>query len=228
MKTKTTGAVSRLLLGSLILLGLMAGPAPAIADDAGVAITEVQPSTVAVAPAPVVEPIALAPAATPAPAAGPTVVVAPAPAQTGLEALRDQLLAILIPTFVLFIGALATAALSKVKKKLGLDVSEKVADQWRSLAQSAAMRGAEWARKKAKAATDGKKVPGPEVLDVAVNWATDMAVHQGLPELARAKLEGLIEAELFKLRQQDEFSKGGLMKDMATVGLIDTSKLSNI
>jgi len=204
MKTKKNGAVSRLLLGSLVLIGLMAGPSPAMADDAGVAITEVQPATVAVAPAaaPAVAPVAVPVVAAPQP----TVVVAPAPKQTGLEALRDQLLAILIPTFVLFVGALATAALSKFKKKLGLDVSEKVAVQWQALAQSAALRGAEWARKKTKELTDGKKVPGPEVLDVAVNWATDMAVHQGLPELARGKLEGLIEAELFKLRQAERAS----------------------
>lgn len=205
MKTKKTGAVSRLLLGSLVLIGLMAAPTSAIADDAGVAVIETQPATVAVAPAADPAPTpAAAPTPAPAPAATPTVVVAPAPKQTGLEALRDQLLAILIPTFVLFVGALATAALAKFKKKLGLDVSEKVAEQWQSLAQSAALRGAEWARKKAKELTDGKKVPGPEVLDVAVNWATDMAVHQGLPALARAKLEGLIEAELFKLRADSD------------------------
>lgn len=197
MKTKKTGAVSRLLLGSLVLIGLMAAPAPAIADDAGIAVIETQPAPPASTPA--AAPAAAVTDATP-PGSTPTIVVAPAPKQTGLEALRDQLLAILIPTFVLFVGALATAALAKFKKKLGLDVSEKVADQWRALAQNAALRGAEWARKKAKEMTDGKKVPGPEVLDVAVNWATDMAVHQGLPVLARAKLEGLIEAELFKLR----------------------------
>jgi hypothetical protein len=209
MKTKKTGAVSRLLLGSLILIGLMAGLPPAIADDAGVTITEVQPTITTVAPAAAVAPAAVtAPSASPTPSAGPTVVVAPAPMKTGLEALRDQLLAILIPTFVLFVGALATAALSKFKKKLGLDVSEKVAVQWQMLAQSAALRGAEWARKKTKEMTDGKKVPGPEVLDVAVNWATDMAVHQGLPELARAKLEGLIEAELFKLRREEDRTPG--------------------
>jgi hypothetical protein len=193
------------LLGSLFLISLMGQPAAA-ADAGQPDVTEVQPATtpaVEPAPAPDSSPASTMTVTTLAPTQ-PTLTVTPQPSpQTGLEAFRDQVLAILLPIFVLFIGALATAALAKAKKKLGLEVSEKTTDQWGALARSAALRGAEWARKKAKELTDGKKVPGPEVLDVAVNWATDMAVHQGLPELARAKLEGLIEAELFQLRREE-------------------------
>jgi len=181
--TKKTAAVSR-LLGSLLVLCCLAGaPAPAVADDGGVAA--------------VTEPAAPAPIAVTTPPA----TVAPTPAaKTGLQNLSDQLLAVLIPVFATFIAGLVGLLLNKAKQKLHLDVSDKTTEQWKSLARQAALRGAEWARKKAKELTDDKKVPGPEVLDVAVNWATDMAVSQGLPELARGRLEGLIEAELFKLR----------------------------
>ena len=152
--------------------------------------------------------------------------IATSPAQTGLESFSAQVMAILVPVFVTFIGALATLLLNKAKAKLHLDVSDKTAEQWQNLAKAAALRGAEWARKKAKELTDGKKVPGPDVLDVAVLWATDMAVAQGLPELARNKLEGLIESELFKLRHDDE----SMAKQVGMSGgvTVDLGKLSKV
>lgn len=184
IKTKNAG-----LLVSLVVAGMLAGSAPVYADDAGVAAPIAETAPVAAEPDP----------------APPSTEPTPAPEvpQTGLEALRDQILAVLIPTFVLFIGGLAVLILRKVSSKLGLDLSDKVMQQWGELARQAALRGAEYARKKLKDATDGKKVPGPEVLDVAVNWATQMAIAQGLPVLAREKLEGLIEAHLFELRREE-------------------------
>lgn len=218
MKTKKNGAVLRLLVGSLILIGLTADPALAHADDAGVATTEVVP----------IDSVSVVPAATsPAPTAAPTppaqIVVTPQPSQTGIERLSDQLLAVLLPVFVTFIGGLALLLLNKLKKKFGLDVSDKTTEQWAALARSAAQRGAEWARKKAKEELAGKKVPGPEVLDVAVNWATEMAVWQGLPELARSKLEGLIEAELFKLRQEDESRRASMNKSQDPYAIVEAA-----
>lgn len=126
--------------------------------------------------------------------------------QTALQNATDQILAILIPVFVTAIGAIATALLMKLKSKLHLDVSDKTAEAWTQLAEKAALRGAEWARQKIKTLEDDKKLPGGEVMDVAVNWALQMAEQQKLPAMAREKLQGLIESQLFKLRQQEATS----------------------
>jgi len=137
----------------------------------------------------------------------PTYALAQAAAeQTALQNLMDQVLAIVIPTFVTAIGLVATWLLLKLKQKLHIDVSEKTIDAWASLAQRAALRAAEWARNKAKDLAGDKKLPGGEIMEVAVNWALQMAEQQGLPALAREKLVGLIEAELFKLRQKDQLA----------------------
>lgn len=127
---------------------------------------------------------------------------------TALDRLSTEVLNVLIPVFVAFIGGLATWVLVKVQKKLGIEVGDKASDAWAGLARRAALRGAEWARKKAKELTDGEKIPGPDVLETAANWAIDMGVAFKLPEIGRKKLEGLIEAELFQLRKEEEASEG--------------------
>lgn len=124
--------------------------------------------------------------------------------QTALSNLSAEIMNVLVPVFVAFIGGLATWLLHKVQKKFHIDVGEKTAEAWERLARKAALRGGEWARKKAKALTDGKKIPGNEVMEVAANWAIEMAKQQKLPALAREKLEGLIEAQLFDLRREEE------------------------
>ena len=91
----------------------------------------------------------------------------------------------------------------KVQQKLHIDVGEKTAAAWGELARKAALRGGEWARKKSKDLTDGKKLPGGEVMEVAAGWAVEMAKQQKLPMMAREKLEGLIEAHLFELRSEE-------------------------
>ena len=96
--------------------------------------------------------------------------------------------------------------LNWLRRKFKLQVSDQQIATWSKLAAEAANRGAEWARAKAKTAADGQKVPGPDVLDVAVNWALDMGEAMKLPQLGREKLIGLIEAELFKTRKQDALS----------------------
>jgi len=120
--------------------------------------------------------------------------------QTALDNLSTQILDILIPVFGTFIATLAAWVLLKIKAKLHIEVSDKTAAAWEDLAEKAALRAGEWARNKAKTLTDGKKIPGPEILEVGANWAIDMAVARGLPALARNKLEGLIEAKLFQYR----------------------------
>jgi hypothetical protein len=123
-----------------------------------------------------------------------------AAADTAVTSATQEILSILLPIFVALVGSLATWILRKVQQKLHIDVGEKTAEAWGNLARKAAMRGGEWARKKSKDLTDGAKVPGGEVMEVAVQWAVEMAKQQKLPELARDKLEGLIEAHLFELR----------------------------
>jgi heme/copper-type cytochrome/quinol oxidase subunit 2 len=125
------------------------------------------------------------------------------PAPTALQNLMTQILAIVVPILVTVVGAVAAWIGLKIKQKLHLDISDKTMQAWSDLAQRAALRAAEWARNKSKDLTDGKKLPGGEVMEVAVNWAIQIAEQQKLPDMAREKLVGLIEAELFKLRQTD-------------------------
>lgn len=124
-------------------------------------------------------------------------------ADTALGRLSDDILNVLTPIFVAFIGALAVWLLALLKKKWGIGVSDATTSAWADLARNAALRGAEYARAKAKAALGNKKVPGPEVLEVATNWAIDVARNAGLPEMARKALEGLIESQLFELRMEE-------------------------
>lgn len=124
-------------------------------------------------------------------------------ADTAIQSATSEILSILIPVFVALIGALATWILRKVQQKLHIDVGEKTAAAWAELARKAALRGGEWARKKSKDLTEGKKLPGGEVMEVAASWAIEMAKQQKLPEMARNKLEGLIEAHLFELREAE-------------------------
>jgi len=123
---------------------------------------------------------------------------------TALDRLSTEVLNVLIPVFVAFIGGLATWLLSKMQKKLGIEIGDKAHDAWSSLARKGALRAAEWARNKAKDLAEGKKIPGPEILEVGANWAIDMGKAYKLPEIGRAKLEGLIEAELFQLRREED------------------------
>jgi hypothetical protein len=136
-----------------------------------------------------------------APAATPTV---PAPEKTSLSKFSDALMDMLIPAFSTLILGLFSLLLLWGKKKLKLDVSDKGLASWTEVAKLAVDRGAEWSRNKVKKLVEGQKVPGPEVLDVAVNWATDLGVSMGLPAIGRAKLEGLIESELSKRRARLE------------------------
>jgi len=124
-------------------------------------------------------------------------------ADTAIASATSEIMNILVPVFVALIGALATWILRKVQQKLHIDVGEKTAAAWGELARKAALRGGEWARKKSKDLTDGKKLPGGEVMEVAAGWAVEMAKQQKLPAMAREKLEGLIEAHLFELRTEE-------------------------
>lgn len=165
------------------------GAEPAVMMDAGAEVVEAAP-----APAPVAAVVA----ADPAPAA---IVAAPASAkETALSKLSTEVLNILIPAFLALIGFLVTWILNKVRKKLHLNVSDQQVEAWAKIADKAAARGGEWARNKAKDATDGKTIPGPEVLEVAVDWAVEMGRAFNLPEMGREKLVGLIESNLHSKR----------------------------
>ena len=123
-------------------------------------------------------------------------------ADTAIQSATSEIMGILVPVFVTLIGGLATWILRKVQQKLHIEVGDKTALAWDDLARRAALRGGEWARNKSKDLTEGKKLPGGEVMEVAAIWAVEMAKQQKLPEMARNKLEGLIEAHLFELREQ--------------------------
>jgi len=122
---------------------------------------------------------------------------------TALQNLTDQVMAILIPAFLSAITLMIAWVLFKLKEKLHIDVSKKTQEAWTELARNAALRGAEWARAKTKELVKDAKLPGGATMEVAVNWALQMAEQQGLPTLAREKLIGLIESELYKLRRED-------------------------
>ena len=126
---------------------------------------------------------------------------------TGLEKATTTLLDIVLPVAVMFTTGLAGWLMTKIAQLLGLKVKDEHAIQWSNLARRGALRAAEWARNKAKEATDGKKVPGNEVLDVALGFVTGMAEQFKLPGMARTQLEGMIEAELFQLRREEKSGK---------------------
>jgi hypothetical protein len=129
--------------------------------------------------------------------------VGPATEPTALQNFVNQVLAILAPVIISALGVVTTWILFKIKQKLHIEVSQATQDAWAKLANDAAHRGAEWARQQALAAVGDKKIPGGAVMDVAANWAMQMAEQQKLPDMARAKLTGLIESELFKIRRDD-------------------------
>ena len=109
--------------------------------------------------------------------------------RTALDNFSSEILNILIPGFLAFIGFLVTWILNKVRVKLHLTVSDQQIDSWARLAERAAGRGAEWARNQVKDLTEDEKIPGPDILEVAVNWATEMGKTFKLPEMGREKLE---------------------------------------
>ena len=119
---------------------------------------------------------------------------------TALSGLSSELMNILLPSLVTLIGLLCAWVLNKMKTKLGLNVSDMQIDAWSKLAEKGANRGAEWARNKAKTLTEGKKLPGPEVLEVGVNWALEAGKAAKLPAMGRNVLEGWIEGHLHTKR----------------------------
>ena len=209
-KLKKSGHWSGLRASALALflvVGSFAIPSIALAqDDAGAAAPVeaiVAPDTISeVAPAPSPAADVPASAGSEVAVAAPVLEAAPAaPGQTSLDKLSSELLNILIPIFVLLVGVLATALLNWIRKKLKLEVSDKQIASWAGYAEIGAARAAEWSRNKAKGLTEGKKVPGPEVLEVAINFAIELGVEHGLPEMGRQKLRGLIESQLHTKRE---------------------------
>lgn len=202
LKLKKIGLLSVARASALVLvlaIGVLGSPATAFAQDDAGAIAAFD-----AAPAPAAAPVAPEPAtAEAAPAPAPAAAVAPAAepaAQTSLDKFSSELMNILVPTFVTLIGGLAVAFLAWVRKKLKLDVSNQQIYQWSEVAELAAGRGGEWVRNKTKGLTEGKEIPGPEILEVAVNWGLDYGIAHGLPDIGREKLGGLIESKLHQRR----------------------------
>lgn len=167
------------------------GPEPAAMMDAG-------PAAVEAAPAPLLASVVAEAPASPAITAL-AVVTAPEE-KTALAKLSVEVFDMLFPVFKMLLLGLATLLLNWARKKYKLDVSDRTIKQWSSIAEKAADRGGEWARNKAKALTDGRKIPGPEVLEVAVDWAITAGKAYGLPAMGREKLIGLIESRLHSKR----------------------------
>jgi hypothetical protein len=159
--------------------------------DAGAVVAAVEP-----APAPAAPVEAAVPAAEPA-------AIAPAPTatQTSLDKLSSEIMNILIPVFSALMLGLATLLLNWLRKKFKLDVSDKQIASWSTVAQMAADRGGEWARNKMKSLAENETLPGPDVMEVAANWAIDYGIAHGLPEMGRERLEGLIESKLHVKRE---------------------------
>jgi hypothetical protein len=198
-KPSRIGRASAAWASALLLIFTLGVTAPTVAFAQDGDTPAAEPATPAV-DSPVTAPdTAPAVAPDPAPAADPIPAEVPDPApaaQTSLEKLSAELMNILVPTFVSLIGALCALLLNWVRRRFKLNVSDQQIDAWQKLAEKAAARGAEWARNKAKGLAEGKTVPGPEVLEVAANWAIEMGKTFNLPEMGREKLEGLIEAHL--------------------------------
>lgn len=122
---------------------------------------------------------------------------------TALDNLSSEVINILVPAFGTLIAGLISLILLWLRRRFKLQVSDQQIYSWSNLARKGALRGAEWARKKVKGLTEGKKIPGPEILEVGVNWALEVGKAAGLPEMGRKELEGWIEAELFDLRREE-------------------------
>jgi hypothetical protein len=199
LKNGPLSAVRASALTLAIMLGVLGAPAIAFAaDDAGATVAADAGAVVAAAePAPAPAAPVEATVSAEAPAA-PAVVPA---AQTSLDKLSSEIMNILIPVFSALMLGLSTLLLNWVRKKFKLDVSDKQISQWSMVAELAAGRGGEWARNKIKDLAEGETLPGPDVLEVAVNWAIDYGVAHGLPEMGREKLAGLIESKLHVKRE---------------------------
>ena len=200
------------LLASLVFVCALTVSTAAIAQDdptpdpTPAAEPAPAPETPAAEPAPAAVPDPTPAPATEPPAETPAPVVALAPApqeETSLAKLSDAAMDILVPAFGTLISGLVTILLLWLRRRFKLKVSDEQIASWSKLARKAALRGAEWARKKAKDMAEGEKVPGPDILEMAANWAIDMADAAGLPKIGREKLEGWIEAELFDLRREE-------------------------
>lgn len=128
--------------------------------------------------------------------------------RTSLDVLSSEILNILIPSFISAIGILATMLLAWIGKKAKIDISEKRMSQWQGIAQLAAGRAGEWGRNELKKVTEGKTIPGPDILEVGVNWGLEYGIAHGLPDIGRRKFEGLLESFLHFDRIENPKTEG--------------------
>lgn len=205
-KLAGTGRIKAVLVSAtlLVAVGLVA-PAVSFAQTDAAPVAATTESETTPAPQPEPAPAPSGDVVTPAPEAPPVESgMDPVAAKTGLQNLSEAVLEIVIPTLVTAIGGLITMFFLWVRKKYKLDISDKSIDSWSKLAKKGANRGGEWARNKTKELVKGKRVPGPEVLDVGVSWAIEAGRAAGLPEMGREVLEGWVEGHLFENRDDEE------------------------
>lgn len=97
-------------------------------------------------------------------------------------------LLLLVATTAIGIGA------AYVRRRWQLDVPARTEQQFAALAAGAVAAAEQWG--KAEVARIGKRPIGSARLEEALDWASQEARRRGLPELARAEMRRLIEAEL--------------------------------
>jgi hypothetical protein len=131
------------------------------------------------------------------------------PAPTALSRISQGIVELITPIVISAVGVIASWLLWKLKQKTGIQISDATQASWESIATNAVLRAAEWAKNEADKLVGSTTVPGPAILETAVNWAITAASSMGLPEKAKAEVEGLVEAQLNKLRRQQGLEVAG-------------------
>lgn len=113
---------------------------------------------------------------------------------TALAELSSAALDILMPAILVVLAWLARKVVKIFEAKTNIDIPQKQENQidhW-------VAQGARYAEKKARtAAKEGfGEIKGPEKLELAVQYALDLAYEQGLTNWSRERLEAKIEAYL--------------------------------
>lgn len=131
------------------------------------------------------------------------------PAPTALGRISQGLVELLTPIVLSAVGVIASWLLWELKQKTGIQISAATQASWESIATNAVLRAAEWAKNEAAKLTSGTTVPGPAILETAVSWAITAASSMGLPDKVKAEVEGLVEAQLNRLRRAQGLEVAG-------------------
>lgn len=94
------------------------------------------------------------------------------------------------------LGVLGTVALRRLQQWLGVQRTESLQRTWDALVDDGIAYARQRAKRYANGRTGGGKAPSSQKLVWALEWVTARAREHELPELARERLEQLIEARL--------------------------------